>query len=522
MEEQIKILAKGLVENGLKYAFGVTGSGYSLMLITELENLGVQYYPVAHEASAAIMAGTVSNITGNISVSISIKGPGFANMLPGIVYNHFENNPALSISEAFGSETPVYRKHKRLDHVGIFSRVVKKFSFSNQVERELPILLDAAREEVPGPVHLELCEQHLKENGNYSFKSDNLPLLKQVTPEEVVRRLHKSERPILVIGSLVCRRNWKEKLQFLSIPIFTTASAKGVLDESLMQSAGVYSGEGKELAPEAHLFAEADLIVGIGLRNTEVLSPKPFGKPTIIVDEINEGLTDGFDADVMLTDASSKSVYDILDTLSQKSWGGERTDFLRRNMENTLLKGLWLPSVCFRVLNDLDFPYTLVLDTGAFCTIGEHLWKAGPSRFFLGSSNGRYMGVALPSAVGAAICRKELPVFCVVGDGGMRMYPAEIKIAIEESLPMCFILMTDGRYGSIVGVPQKSFRSIRATTVLLPSWWKAVEGMGCESYTVNSVKAFEAALQGWNRSAPLFIEINFDPTEYAEMTRQLR
>src|SRR3990167_4959990 len=57
MHEQLSRLAERLVEHGLAHAFGVTGSGASLRLITELEARGVRYLPTSHEAAAAIMAG---------------------------------------------------------------------------------------------------------------------------------------------------------------------------------------------------------------------------------------------------------------------------------------------------------------------------------------------------------------------------------------------------------------------------------------------------------------------------------
>ena len=94
-DEKIARLADALVERGLRHAFGVTGSGASMALIMGLESRGVAYHGVAHEAAAAIMAGTVASTSGRPSVSISIKGPGLANMLPGVAFNHFEGNPAL-------------------------------------------------------------------------------------------------------------------------------------------------------------------------------------------------------------------------------------------------------------------------------------------------------------------------------------------------------------------------------------------------------------------------------------------
>src|SRR3990172_9061345 len=125
MPEPVELLASNLMDQGLRAAFGVTGSGGSWALISALEKRGVPYWPVAHEAAGAIMAGTFAKLSGGLAASISIKGPGLANMFPGIVHNHFENNPAISLSECFGSDIPAHRKHKRLNHAAILGSVVK-------------------------------------------------------------------------------------------------------------------------------------------------------------------------------------------------------------------------------------------------------------------------------------------------------------------------------------------------------------------------------------------------------------
>ena len=132
------------------------------------------------------------------------------------------------------------------------------------------------------------------------------------------------------------------------------------------------------------------------------------------------------------------------------------------------------------------------------------------------------MGVSIPSAVALAICKPGLPVFCVVGDGGIRMYPAEIKLAVQENLAVCFILMTDGRYGSVACTQEAKTKSRRAVTVSQPSWVKSIEAMGCEAYVVESESALAKVVQTWDRTRPLFIEATFDPESYGTMTESLR
>lgn len=521
MDQRLQLLATLLLENGLQYAFGVTGSGFSLSLITELEDEGVRYFPVAHETSAALMAGTVSRVSEKVSVSIGIKGPGVANMLPGIVSNSFEGNAALSICEAYGIDIPAYRMHKRLDHSALLSSVVKGIITLSDLEHGLTDLLQIAKQEVPGPVHLELCvmdhSNRLSANTMDQAEVDQ----NKDARREFFKHLRRSERPALIIGSLALRRKYSERLEVLDIPVFTTASAKGILDERLTHSAGVYTGVGKELAPEVELFTKSDLVVGFGLRNTEVIQPRSFDIPLIMFDEVNYGLAEGFKADVLLL-SSPDLAREIFDELGKKSWGSENIQTLLARMRNYLISDDWLPATCFYALNNLDFLHALVLDTGSFCTVGEHLWQAAPNRYFIGSSNGRYMGTSIPSAIALAICSPELPVFCVVGDGGIGMYPAEIKLAVQEGLPICFILMTDGHYASIASLPQSKPMSSRATTLFRPSWFKSVEAMGCEAYLVGSEQSFTVTLEGWDRRKPLFIEAAFDPKLYTDMVNRLR
>jgi thiamine pyrophosphate-dependent acetolactate synthase large subunit-like protein len=382
-------------------------------------------------------------------------------------------------------------------------------------------MLDTARSEVPGPVHLELCERDEAETPAWSPPKKSRSKTGPELLGQAVELIRGCQRPALIVGSLGARRSWRDKLSSLTVPVFSTVAAKGVLDEGLAHSAGVFTGDGKELALETRLLEEADLVIGIGLRNTEILSPKPFGSPAVLLDEV-AGLAEGIDSEVSLTDGDAAVAGTVLDELRGKIWGREKITLLKRDLGEALLDGSWLPAACFAVLNGLDYPYSFTLDTGSFCTIGEHLWDATSTRRFLAASNGRYMGTAIPLALGMAICQERRPTFCVTGDGGVAMYPSDIKLAIEQKLPVCFILMSDGLYGSVACAPTSSTRSSRAVTVPEPSWWQAIARMGCESHQVASTDAFEGVVRSWPREAPLFVEAVFDPTPYSEMTRRLR
>ena len=494
----------------MAHAFGVAGSGDSMSLVLALEERGVTYHGVSHEGAGAIMAGSVSAISHNPSASLSIKGPGLANMLPGIVHNHFETNPALSISESFGPGIPAHRKHKRLDQPSLVSTVVKAVSGT---EEGVEGLLDIATAEVPGPVHLELGGLAKSAVGAVSPNegADSKPGAPRL-PTGV-------HRPAVVAGSLAARRYWGLRLSELSIPVFTTAAAKGLIDEASPYSAGVFTGNGLDLTPEATLLREADTVIGIGLRNTEVILAGSLPDPSLLVDQVDCGFELGFDAPLVIVD--DEAVLGLIEDLLHFEWGAREIAEAHRNLREELLPG-WLPGACFAALNDVEWDHGLVLDTGSFCTVGEYIWRASPERPFTGSGNGRFMGTAIPTAVGTALARPGAPLICVMGDGGVRPYGSEIGLAVDLGLPIAFFLMSDGRYGSVAGPRGQRRYSERAVNVSRPSWRAAAEAIGCPAVRVESTAELIVALENWDRAGPLFVEATFDRDAYAAMTARVR
>ncbi len=90
MNGDITRLADCLTNAGVRYAFGVSGSGPTYQLIAALKQRGVRYVPVSHEAVGPVAAGAYGFLTGSPAVALSIKGPGFANMLGGMSAAYFE------------------------------------------------------------------------------------------------------------------------------------------------------------------------------------------------------------------------------------------------------------------------------------------------------------------------------------------------------------------------------------------------------------------------------------------------
>src|SRR3989338_7203916 len=518
IKPHIAKLAEALSEQKIKWAFGVTGGGASLELITALNEKGIKYYPVAHEAAAVMMAGACSKDGITRAAAITIKGPGFANALPGILSNNYEARPAITISEAYSPATPAHKTHKRLDHFAASVVFVKAFSAVDDSGKNLKSLLDIAQKETPGPVHMELyaeaASDGVRENKITATKFSGEEILKEISA--VIKN---SQKPVLILGSLALRRLDGTDWASFGVPVFTTAAAKGAIDEN-----SAYSGGVKELSPE-NLIAHADIIFSVGLRNTEVVNAVPYKSFHINIDSIG-GFDGGFDPKINFLIASenlAKIISELKPLFSGKSSGKDLIAEQNANLEKELFSADWMPAPVFRQIQKALPESMLVLDTGFFCTVGETVWKAKSKDNFLGSSNGRFMGTAIPTALGAAISSPNKDIIAVSGDGGIRDYFMEIKLAVENNLPIIFVLMSDGAYGSIAASGRAKGYYEKAFQINNPGWWEAAKAIGCPALKIKSSAELKSALEDRQKTkGPMFLEMSFNPERYAKMAKKLR
>lgn len=524
MNGYIVQFAEDLASCGIRYIFGVTGSGLSLQLISALEQIGIPYHPVAHEAAAALMAGACCRDGHTKAAAIGIKGPGFINFTPGILSNFYEGRPALTISEAYGPSDLPNKKHKRLDHKSVCLPIVKAYARANAPLHSLRNIFDFSSSEFPGPIHIDMPNEpegtELVLQRQYNVDSEDKGVI-----DKALALIRKSNKPVVILGSMASRKLMQLDWNRLTVPMMTTASAKGVVDESYPYAGGVVTGEGKDISPEAMILEKADLIVAFGLRNTEVVKTKHYGAHVVMVDMISGDLHDGFDSALKIIGEDTQSTAEtIYSELSRKEWGKDLVDVYRQSIDRELYKDRWLPPVVFRVIQEtcLKDPL-LVLDTGLFCSIGEIVWKARGPKNFCGSSNGRFMGTALPTAIGAAIEAPDQSVICIAGDGGIRPYLPEIKLAVQCNLPLIILLMADGQYGTIAASATNGGLSRKAFEINSFEWWKTVESMGCPAVKIENPNDLEKVLSRWKvNPGPLFIEMHFEPAKYVRMTNRLR
>jgi acetolactate synthase-1/2/3 large subunit len=72
-----------------------------------------------------------------------------------------------------------------------------------------------------------------------------------------------------------------------------------------------------------------------------------------------------------------------------------------------------------------------------------------PGGWFNAATGFGALGYAPGAAVGAALAAPGTPVFCLIGDGGLQFSPGELRTAVDEGLPITYLVWNNAGYAEI-------------------------------------------------------------------------
>ena len=275
---------------GVEYVFGVLGGSiepfYNALARSE-RNKGIKSIVARHETGAAFMADGYARETGKVGVCCSTAGPGATNLLTGVACAYADNIPMLVISaqtsiEKFGRGALQDGSCAGINTVEIFNHCTRfntLVSHSAQLEPKLLQAMSYARSNTPGPVHLSVPLDVMREAieasrivvGMKAFiNHDVVP--SQEAMHLVLKELATKAKVTVVIGegaagaiggiiALIEARDWL---------FVTTPRAKGLVNNYHPLYRGVFGFAGHESAKDALLPENAERVVVIGTALDEV------------------------------------------------------------------------------------------------------------------------------------------------------------------------------------------------------------------------------------------------------------
>lgn len=577
------LLVAYLEQLSVDYVFGIPGGAIEPLynaLARSARRGGCRPIVARHETGASFMADGYTRQTGKLGVCCATTGPGATNLITGVASAYENNVPMLVITAQtalanFGRGAFQESSCTGMNTVGMFqycTRYNTLISHVDQFERKLATAIMAAHQSPMGPAHLSIPLDVLRTPAPVEIPSYNIAnlvnrpsLLNRDAVADLCRQIEKARKVVFVIGAGCSEAigTLLEVALLIKCAIVTTPHGKGLVSPYHPLFRGVIGFAGHGTASEALTDPEVDTVVAIGTSFTEWASngwdcDALLNNRLIHVESVEGHLTRSPMARLHVLGRIVTIFEHLLDhvrtTLSQeipatavdKEKTGSRVD-VKRTGRPTLPFRLDDESKCYsdstpikpqrlmRELTELFPPSAIFLaDTGnSFAwaihylhpfdrrIAGKHAPNAGLFRVALEFAS---MGWAIGAAIGTALGCPGNPVVCITGDGSLLMSGQEITVAVQERLPVVFVILND----SALGMVKHGQRLARAEPVgyELPEvdYRTFAKAMGADGYIIRSPKDLLAVdvKAMCRRGGPTLLDVRIDPEEVPPMKTRMR
>jgi len=130
-------------------------------------------------------------------------------------------------------------------------------------------------------------------------------------------------------------------------------------------------------------------------------------------------------------------------------------------------------------------------------------------RTYLSSGYQGTLGWGIPTALGAAHARRDVPVVSISGDGGALFAASELATAVHHKIPLTSIIFNDNAYGNVkrFQIDNYNNRPI-ASDLSSPDFVKLAESFGAQGLHANTPEQLRQRLkQAFKSEGPTVIEV---------------
>ncbi|CAG7625366.1 Putative thiamine pyrophosphate-containing protein YdaP [Paenibacillus solanacearum] len=444
--------------------YGVIGDA-NLSLLDELgKQNAIRYVPCRHEGGAALMASAEAKLTGRLAVCLATSGPGIANMLNGLADAAQDRSPVFVLAGQVDTSKYGTRAKQYIDQQKLCAAVSGRSELLAHPEA-LPQLMEqllvhsAAQGQVtllsvPKDLYASLVAGEPAPYGSHLYQ----PLYAADTEtEELAQLLSAAQRPVLLIGRGVAsvREQVRAAAEQLNAAVVTTLPARPLFPNDHELYAGGLGQAGSEAS--SVLLAEADVIVMLGA----TWWPEdyvPVQARIVQVDKNREALGIGHPLHKGIVGDLSQIMPKLSERLNAAS-SQDRSPWLARIKETTAkwkrqieteASGDGTPIPPQRIMKliaeQASDDAVIAIDTGDVTLWFNRIFQAKPSQDILVSGRWRTLGFALPAAIAAQLAYPNRQVIAIAGDGGAVQTMMEFQTAVEQQLPIVWIVCNNGAY----------------------------------------------------------------------------
>src|SRR5713101_2511898 len=537
-----ELVLRCLVAEGVKFMFGLPCPEVDPIL-AKLDEYGVRFVLVRHEAAAVHMAEGLYKTTGQLAVVLGNPGPGSANLLPGVITARHEGVPVVvftaqhRLANVYPSPPSTFQGQDQLE---VF-KTVSKWSGPILAWERIPEVTRMAFREMwngrPGPVHLEVPapvmyatddDAKVRPSAPENYRASG-PYASQAQLEAAAKMLTNAKRPLILAGSGVDRGNANDALlkivELLNCPMLGTMAGRSALPLDHANFLYTYS----PAADMARREADVILVAGSRIGNLDIPYDKYWGDPShtkliqIDIDQRNMGVTRPLALGIV-ADAKDtlEGLHRLLTAEQLPSRSGEDLkryqEASRAWREKCFAKTAgWRgpgihPAHALQAIGKVFGADSIYVTDGGNTSLWSH-WFLPPTRprSYLNILELGMLGTGIPSAIGAKLGSPAREVVCVTGDGAAGFNFMEMQSAARESLKVRTVVFAEGSWTMEEPNERRLYGKTFGTAMGTIRWDKVAEGLGCESFYVERLEDLEVALNNAREaSGPAVVCIRSD------------
>ncbi|MBI5242759.1 MAG: thiamine pyrophosphate-binding protein [Elusimicrobia bacterium] len=485
----VQVLVRYLEGEGVGHIFGIPGGPLMPLYEALFERATIRPVLSKHEEGAAFMADGYARVRRGLGVCCVTTGPGATNALTGVACACADSTPVLILSALvatshFGKGAAQESTPFGIDLVDLYKPVTKAsvmLSNPEKIAETVRFALRTAMSGRTGPVHLSLPADFMKRKvpldavspGRYRASPESFD---RASVREAARRLVRARRPAMLLGHGVDLSGAFEAARRLAerlcIPVATSPKGKGVFPEDHLLSLGVFGFAGSPQAEAYFLSGETDVLITVGTSLGELstnswdarLRPKD---ALIQIDSDPHEMGKNYPAHLPVVGDAKTVLTELLFQVERElRWQDpgsapmREMDRLRdfkaehpRCLNAGALEDDSLPLKPQRAVRELR--EALPHDAIVFVDIGNVMawmlhyfpvYEPGSFHINLGLAS---MGHAGPASIGGQLAAPERTVIAVIGDAAFAMNGMEIHTAVENDLPVVWVVLNNGGLGMV-------------------------------------------------------------------------
>ncbi len=522
-----EVVAQTLVANGIDTLFGIPGVQLDPIFagLHDVQDK-LRIIHARHEQGVALMAFGYAHASRKTGVLLVVPGPGFLNATTGLLVGHACNTPMLCLagqSERMFIGSGVGVLHELDNQIGIAQSLTKWAERVEEVESLSPLIAEALACAHTGrsrPVYLELPSDIVRMQllaGDYAVAESTPmePVLDEKAVDVLAQAMAGAAFPLIMAGGGATHAG--EAIQalaeMLGAPVGMTENGLGTLDCRHPQA---FSQIGSNL-----LWGKADVVLALGTRLYAPVFNWGWDEDmSIFKVDIDETELNRLPAPITGIQGETRQLVEMLLEKLPRYLSGRKDlsaefERVRDERAKALAPLADAGNILGRLRESLGEEGILVVDVTQLNHACLELLPVYQPRTYVSSGYQGALGFGPCTAMGMKVAKPDVPVVCLVGDGGFMYAAQELATAVQFDIPVIMLIMNDGSYKNVEGILNRAYegRAV-ATTLKNPDFCHFAESFGVEARQVTTPEAMQEALDYFiGKNVPAVIDYRIGAIE---------